>query len=116
MSPGQGVPTAGEMVALVAEFIEAHILPAVSADRYTREQIASAADLLRMVERELGDAPTDDTDARHGLAGLGVADEAELSAAIRNGGLDHRAEDVTSYLRAVVKRRLLIAHPGYQDG
>lgn len=116
MSAGQAGPTAGQLVALVAEFIEAQILPAVSTDRYTREQIAGAADLLRMVERELLDDSADDTAARTGLARLGFADEAELSAAIRSGDLDHRADEVTSYLRSVVEQRLLIARPGYQDG
>jgi hypothetical protein len=38
-----------------------------------------------------------------------------LTAAIRNGDLDHRDHDVTSYLRAVVNHPLTVAHPGYQD-
>jgi Domain of unknown function (DUF6285) len=66
------------------------------------------------VERELlDDPPTDVTDA---LAGLGVADETQLAAAIRSGDLDDRAGDVLSALRALVRRRLDVAHPGYADG
>ena len=56
--------------------------------------------------------PTDVTDA---LAGLGYADEAQLAAAMRAGGLDDRPDAVLACLRTIVRRRLDVAHPGYAD-
>ncbi|MBV8928001.1 MAG: nuclear transport factor 2 family protein [Mycobacteriaceae bacterium] len=60
-----------------------------------------------MVERELsqdeGPAPEE----------LGFADEAQLAAAIRDGELDGRADEVGAFLRRLVQHRLAVAHPGY---
>ena len=41
--------------------------------------------------------------------------EAQLAAAIRDGQLDDRAENVTSYLRSLADQRLNVSHPGYQN-
>ncbi len=72
-----------------------------------------AANVLRIVERELLDGSAADvTDA---LADLGFADEAQLAAAIRAGDLDERPDDVLACLRTLVRRRLDVAHPGYAD-
>jgi hypothetical protein len=72
-----------------------------------------AANALRIVERELLAVSADDV--MDALATLGLSNEAQLAAAIRNGDLDHRADDVTSCLRALVSHRLAVAHPGYQN-
>ena len=74
-----------------------------------------AANALRIVERELladAEAADDVTDA---LARVGCDDEAQLAAAIRAGELDGHSDQVQSALRALVSRRLSVAHPGYQD-
>jgi hypothetical protein len=71
-----------------------------------------AANVLRIVERELGASAGDVPDA---LADLGYADEAQLSAAIRAGELDDRSGDVLSCLRTLVRHRLAVAHPGYDQ-
>jgi len=70
-----------------------------------------AANALRIVERELLDEGDEECGAA--LAGLGFADEEQLAAAIRAGELDARADDVTACLRTLVRRRLAVAHPGY---
>ncbi len=72
-----------------------------------------AANVLRIVERELLDGPADDITAA--LGGLGYTDEAGLATAIRAGDLDDRSDDVVSCLRTIVRRRLDVAHPGYAD-
>ena len=72
-----------------------------------------AANVLRIVERELLDGPAADVSAA--LAELGYADEAELAMAIRAGDLDDRGADVLAALRTIVRRRLDVAHPGYAD-
>ena len=109
-SPGSiyGRPTAAELVAAVAEFLEADVREATTGQVNFHARVAANA--LRIVERELLDEGTDPNAA---LAELGFADEAEFAAAIRAGGLDERSADVTACLRALVRRRLAVAHPGY---
>lgn len=107
-------PTSTDLLAVVATFLESQILPAVS-DRYGNAEVRAAVDALRVVQRDLlGDSPTAAV-ARNALAGLGFSDEAQLAAAIRDGKLDDRTEDVATCLRALVNDRLAVDHPGYPD-
>jgi hypothetical protein len=107
-------PTSSDLLAAVATFLESQILPAVG-DSYGNAEVRAAVDALRVVERQLlADSPTQ-TDARNALAALGFSDEAQLAAAIRDGELDDRVEDVATCLRALVNDRLAVDHPGYQD-
>jgi hypothetical protein len=108
--PFHGRPTAAELVAAVAGLLETQVK---TNDRRAQAEVSAAAETLRIVERELLDKPAGD--ARDALAVLGYSNEAQVAAAIRNGDLDHRADDVTAYLRARVSHRLSIAHPGYQS-
>lgn len=112
-----GRPTAAELVAAVADFLDRDVRRALQPESRLADagQVAFharvAANVLRTVEREL----TDDTaaDAVAELAGLGVADEADLAAAIRAGDFDDRASELLPVLRALVGHRLAVAHPGY---
>lgn len=107
---GYGRPTAAELVAAVAEFLEGDIRASTVGQVNFHARVAANA--LRIVERELlGGAATEVADA---LRQLGVADEAQLAAAIRTGALDDRADDLTGCLSALVCHRLAVAHPGYQ--
>jgi len=106
-----GRPTAAELVAAVAEFLEGEVRSAtVGAVNF---HALVAANALRIVEREL----LDETSARprEALAALGYADENALAAAIRGGELDGRTAELRACLRALVGHRLTIAHPGYGD-
>jgi hypothetical protein len=49
------------------------------------------------------------------LASLGMADDAELASAIRNGSLDDRFDEVRAVLRADVDDRIAVANPKYVD-
>jgi hypothetical protein len=104
-----GRPTAAELVAAVAEFLEGEVRATTSGAVNFHALVAANA--LRIVEREL----LDDTGAapRAALARLGFDGEDGLSAAIRAGELDDRQADVIACLRAVVSHRLAISHPGY---
>lgn len=104
-----GRPIAAELVAAVAEFLETDVREATSGQVNFHARVA--ADALRMVERELLDES--EAESRAALAGLGVPDEQALAAAIRAGELDGRADDVIAGLRTLVRRRLSVAHPGY---
>lgn len=108
----QGRPTAAELVAAVAEFLEGEVRATTSGAVNFHALVAANA--LRIVEREL----LDDTGAlpQAALARLGFDDEEGLSAAVRSGALDDRQAEVISCLRTVVGHRLAISHPGYAGG
>jgi hypothetical protein len=106
-----GRPTAAELVAAVAEFLEGDVRANTSGSVNFHALVA--ANVLRTVEREL----LDDTSAEPlaALQRLGYPDEDALAAAIRAGRLEDRGDEVVDCLRALVKHRLAIAHPGYDS-
>jgi hypothetical protein len=101
-----GRPTAAELVAAVAEFLETDVRSSTEGQVNFHARVA--ANVLRTVEREL----LDDT---AGPELLGFADEQALAAAIRAGDLDDRGTEVASALRGLVLHRLAVAHPGYDE-
>jgi hypothetical protein len=104
-----GRPTAAELVAAVADFLDHEVRPAT--DGSVGFHVRVAANVLRTVERELTDGSSGEAVAA--LAGLGFDHETQLAAAIRAGELDDRAAELLPALRAVVRHRLGVAHPGY---
>lgn len=106
-----GRPTAAELVAAVAEFIEGDVRANTTGSVNFHALVA--ANVLRTVERELLDETSAEPLAALEL--LGYPDEDALAAAIRAGDLDDRAGDITGTLRALVRHRLAIAHPGYDQ-
>jgi hypothetical protein len=113
MSGIYGRPTAAELVAAVADFLDKDVRAATGPDGRQADaaqvnfHARVAANVLRIVEREL-------LDDRRGPDLLGYADESELAMAIRAGDLDDRT-DVLEALRAIVRRRLDVNHPGYAE-
>lgn len=105
----QGRPTAAELVAAVAEYLEGEVRAATSGAVNFHALVAANA--LRIVERELLDEASAEPAAA--LERLGYPDEKALAAAIRSGELDDRSPEVMACLRAVVGHRLSICHPGY---
>jgi hypothetical protein len=106
-----GRPTAAELVAAVAEFLEGDVRSNTTGSVNFHALVA--ANVLRTVERELLDQTSEEPLAE--LAALGYPDEDALAAAIRAGALDDRAAGVLPCLRALVRHRLSIAHPGYDQ-
>ena len=104
-----GRPTAAELVAAVADFLDNDVRSSTGSGRQVNFHARVAANVLRIVERELTDDSAAEVTGR--LAELGFADEAQLAAAIRAGTLDDRADDVLPTLRALVRHRLAVAHP-----
>lgn len=104
-----GRPAAAELVAAVAEFLEGDVRANTTGSVNFHALVA--ANVLRTVERELLD--TTAAEPLAALDQLGYPDEDALAAAIRAGDLDDR--DVMATLRTVVRHRLAIAHPGYDD-
>jgi hypothetical protein len=112
--PIYGRPTAAELVAAVAEFLETEVREQCSGAVAFHARVAANA--LRMVERELGDGDAATDDVATALGWLGYPDEHALAAAIRRGELDGRDAEVTDVLRILVSHRLAAAHPGYEHG
>ncbi|MFG1929102.1 DUF6285 domain-containing protein [Mycobacterium sp. NPDC048908] len=114
-----GRPTAAELVAAVADFLDKDVRsntapggrPADAAQVNFHARVA--ANVLRIVERELKDDSA--AEVTDGLAELGFTDEPQLAAAIQAGSLDQRAADVLPVLRTLVRCRLAVAHPGYDQ-
>jgi ketosteroid isomerase-like protein len=99
MTTTHGRPTAAELVAAVTEFLESDVRGATGGQVSFHARVA--ANVLRIVERELTGESTATTDER------------ELVAAIRDGGFDGRDDEVMTALRTLVYDRLAVAHPGY---
>jgi len=106
MSSLYGRPTAAELVAAVADFLDNDVRNATDGQVSFHARVA--ANVLRTVEREL-------LDNRAAPDLLGYPDETALAAAIRAGDLDGRAADVLPCLRTLVRHRLAVAHPGYDE-
>lgn len=94
-----GRPTAAELAAAVAEFLESDVRAATEGQVNFHARVA--ANVLRIVERELSADPK------------AAVDERDLIAAIRNGDFDGRNDEVMTALRTLVYDRLEVAHPGY---
>lgn len=111
MSEMHDAPTASQLVEAVREWLERDVLAGTSGRLQFHARVA--INVLAMVEREmaLGSQQASDHGAR--LASLGVANDAELAAAIRNGDLDDRLDEVIDAVRATVTDKLRVANPGY---
>jgi len=111
MSAPHDAPTAIELLEAVREWIDREVIAAT--DGRLRFHARVASNVLAMVEREieLGPAQAAAHDAR--LAQLGVADDAELAAAIRERRFDDRAEELRSLLAQDVADKLAVANPTY---
>jgi ketosteroid isomerase-like protein len=98
MTARYGRPTAPELVAAVADFLDSDVRR--TTDGQVNFHARVAANVLRIVERELGNEAA-------------AVDEQDLVTAIRDGQFDDRADDVLTALRTLVFDRLEVAHPGY---
>jgi hypothetical protein len=106
-------PDIAELVVAVREFLERDVIEGT--EGRLRFHARVAANVLGMVERELELGPDQRRDHAAALARLGVRDEAELAAAIRDGALDDRRDEVLAVVRATVRAKLAVAHPGYDS-
>lgn len=108
-----GRPTAGELVEAVREWVEADVVAATEGRVAFHARVAVNA--LRMVERELSLGPAQAVAHSERLAALGCADDAELAARIRSGGLDARAAEIRVAVAASVRAQLEVANPRWLE-
>ncbi len=103
-------PTGPGLLRAVREFLATEV---AVADPALAFHARVAANALRIAEREAMLAPGHARDHRARLAALGCADDAELCAAIRDGSLDHRFDEVIAAVRATIVDKLAVANPGH---
>jgi aminoglycoside phosphotransferase (APT) family kinase protein len=103
-------PYGPELLTAVREFLTAEV---GRADPRLRFHARVAANALRIAEREAMLGAEHERRHRARLAGLGCADDAGLCAAIRDGSLDHRFDDMAAAVRAMIIDKLTVANPGH---
>jgi hypothetical protein len=106
-----GAPTSAELLEAVREWLERDVMS--STEGRLRFHARVAANVLATVERELAVGADQDAAHHERLASLGVADDAELARAIRDGDLDDRLDAVRAVVRSDVDDRLSVANPKY---
>ncbi|NLA35523.1 MAG: hypothetical protein GX868_07520, partial [Actinobacteria bacterium] len=96
----------------VREFLRSDVVEATAG--HTRYNARVAANVLSIVERELRSGP--DGAQRHAarLNSVGVASEAELAHAIRDGRFDERFDAVAEVLWPAVNERVDVTNPRYR--
>jgi len=107
------VPSAAQLLEAVREFLESDVLAAT--EGRVRFHARVAANVVAMVGRELELGPRLAMAHSARLAGLGVANETELAAAIRSGAYNDRLGAVSDVVRATVADKLSVANPGYRS-
>jgi hypothetical protein len=109
--PPHDTPSAAELLDAVREFLETDVLSATVGRLQFHVRVA--ANVVGIVGRELTLGPAQAQAHADRLRSLGVADEAELAAAIRAGALAAPLAEVLSVVRATVADKLSVANPGY---
>jgi len=106
-------PSSTELLEAVREWIDREVIP--STDGRLRFHARVASNVIAMVEREIDLGPTQAAEHQQRLDQLGVADDAELAAAIRDRRFDDRSDELRSLLAEMVADKLAVANPGYVD-
>ena len=113
MNGPHDLPSVAQLVEAVREFLEADVMTAT--DGRVQFHTRVAVNALRMVERELDLGAAQAEAHAADLARLGVADEADMAVAIREGRLDDRGDEVVEVLRRTVRAKLEVANPRYLE-
>jgi hypothetical protein len=115
----QDRPTARELLATLNTFFDEELLPSVSGPLQYRVRVA--ANLVRIIERELALGPIHDSSEHAALRTLVGGDGNEdlsalnsrLSEAIATGQFDRDPEPLWSALMGVARAKLAVVKPGY---
>lgn len=113
-APGTGphdAPTAAQLVEAVRELLADDVV--AGTEGRLRFHARVAANVLAVVERELALGPAQAEAHRSRLLGLGVADDAELASAIRDGALAASDDVVLAAVAASVADKLVVSNPDW---
>jgi hypothetical protein len=110
MTGPHDVPTAGELIEAVEEFLRDRLAPDVPDEH--RFHLRVAVNVLGIVRRELALGPEQAAAHRDRLAALGVADDRELADRIRAGDVP---PGTRAAVLASVLDKLRVANPRYAD-
>lgn len=102
-------PTAAQLVDAVEQFLRNDVMPAL--DGRLQFHTLVAANVLAVIGRELELGPQQETEHQDRLTELGVADDAALADAIKNGDLDGRLPELLDVLLADVAAKVTVANP-----
>ncbi|MDT7665037.1 MAG: hypothetical protein QOD04_4593 [Pseudonocardiales bacterium] len=105
-------PSVDELLAAAGGFLTAEVVNG-DADPRLRFHARVAANALAIARRELRVGPAQAAAHAERLAGLRCADDRALVAAIRDGSLDARWDDVLDTVRALTTAKLTVANPRY---
>lgn len=111
MTAPHDMPSAAALVEAVREFLERDVMTATEGRVQFHTRVA--VNVLNMVRRELEMGPAQSDRHAAGLEQLGVADEAALARAIRDGELDDRLDEVKAFVKETVAAKLAVANPKY---
>lgn len=106
-------PSSTELLEAVREWIDREVISSTEGRLRFHARVASK--VIAMVEREIDLGPTQVAAHRRRLDQLGVADDAELAAAIRDRRFDDRGDELRLLLGEMVADKLDVANPGYVD-
>jgi len=103
------LPSAVDLLDAVAEHLEDEVADRLGGrDRFL---VRVAANVVRMVAREILLGANQEAEHRARLQALGMADDRALAEAVRDGRLSTRDPRVRSLLRAAVAAKLAVANP-----
>jgi hypothetical protein len=112
MSAPHDAPSAVELLEAGREWLDREVV--ASTDGRLRFHARVAANVLAMVEREIELGPAQAAAHQDRLERLGVADDTELAAAIRDRRFDDRAGELRALLAEMVADKLAVANPNYR--
>jgi multidrug efflux pump subunit AcrA (membrane-fusion protein) len=107
-------PDPGQLVEAVRTFLEEDVLDATDGQVHFLTRVA--ANVLRIVERQLALAPTQEAAYAARLRDLGYASDAELVDAIRAGKTDRDYREILATLRQAVWDKVMVVNPRYVAG
>ena len=113
MTMPHDAPSAAELVEAVRDWLTREVMPGAKPVNGFHARVA--ANILAIVEREIELGPAQAEAHRGRLDLLGMADDAELAAAIRSGRLDDRLDEVRRLVWDSVGDKLRVANPKYLD-
>ncbi len=113
MTAPHDAPSAAQLVEAVREFLEHDVRDAT--EGRVRFHARVAANVLAMIERELADGGRQHTEHRDRLRSVGVADDAELAAAIRSGAIELGSVGLGEALWEATLAKVRVANPDYLE-